>query len=76
MLYPISAEAYPTMLRSIGFRPENLILEPGAPAEAKVFDIEDQGVIKVRTTTLNQNNESVQVSVGNLIVLRRPASSG
>lgn len=36
----------------------------------------DQGVIKVRTTTLNQNNESVQVSLGNLIVLRRPASSG
>jgi acyl dehydratase len=36
----------------------------------------DQGVIKVRTTTLNQNNEPVQISVGNLIVLRRPASSG
>ena len=36
----------------------------------------DQGVIKVRTTTLNQNNEPVQVSLGNLIVLRRPASSG
>lgn len=35
----------------------------------------DQGVIKVRTTTLNQNDEPVQVSVGNLIVLRRPASS-
>jgi len=34
----------------------------------------DQGVIKVRTTTLNQNNEPVQVSVGNLIVPRRPAS--
>jgi len=34
----------------------------------------DQGVIKVRTTTLNQSNELVQVSVGNLIVLRRPAS--
>jgi acyl dehydratase len=33
----------------------------------------DQGVIKVRTTTLNQNNESVQISVGNLIVQRRPA---
>lgn len=32
----------------------------------------DQGVIKVRTTTLNQNNEPVQVSVGNLIVPRRP----
>lgn len=35
----------------------------------------DQGVIKVRTTTLNQNNEPVQVLVGNLIVPRRPASS-
>jgi acyl dehydratase len=34
----------------------------------------DQGVIKVRTTTLNQNGESVQVFVGNLIVFRRPAS--
>ena len=35
----------------------------------------DQGVIKVRSTTLNQNNEPVQVSVGNLIVVRRPALS-
>jgi acyl dehydratase len=35
----------------------------------------DQGVIKVRTTTLNQNDEPVQVFVGNLIVLRRPARS-
>ena len=33
----------------------------------------DQGVIKVRTTTLNQDNQPVQVSVGNLIVPRRPA---
>jgi acyl dehydratase len=33
----------------------------------------EQGVIKVRTTTLNQNDEPVQVSVGNLIVKRRPA---
>lgn len=33
----------------------------------------DQGVIKVRTTTLNQRDEAVQVSVGNLIVPRRGA---
>ena len=33
----------------------------------------DQGLIKVRTTTLNQNGEAVQVNVGNLIVPRRPA---
>jgi len=32
----------------------------------------DQGVIKVRTTTLNQKDEPVQISVGNLIVPRRP----
>ena len=31
----------------------------------------DQGVIKVRTTTLNQHGEPVQLFVGNLIVLRR-----
>ena len=31
----------------------------------------DQGVIKVRTTTLNQDGAPVQVSVGNLIVFSR-----
>jgi acyl dehydratase len=33
----------------------------------------DQGVLKVRTTTLNQNGEPVQISIGNLVVPRRPA---
>ena len=33
----------------------------------------EQGLIKVRTTTKNQNGEPVQVSVGNLVVPRRPA---
>src|SRR3989441_8200794 len=32
----------------------------------------DLGIIKLRTTTLNQNGEAVQVSVGNLMVPRRP----
>lgn len=32
----------------------------------------EQGLIKVKTTTLNQNGEAVQVSIGNLIVPRRP----
>jgi len=36
----------------------------------------NQGIIKVKTTTLNQSNEPVQVSVGNLIVQRRRASTG
>ena len=33
----------------------------------------DQGLMKVRTTTFNQNDEPVQVMVSNLVVLRRPA---
>ena len=33
----------------------------------------DQGLVKVRTTTYNQNGEPVQVNVGNLVVPRRPA---
>jgi acyl dehydratase len=32
-----------------------------------------QGMIKIRTTTLNQEDEPVQVSVGNLVVPRRPS---
>ena len=33
----------------------------------------DQGLVKVRTTTFNQNDEPVQITVGNLLVPRRPA---
>jgi acyl dehydratase len=32
----------------------------------------DQGMIKVRTTTLNERDEAVQITVGNLVVPRRP----
>ena len=32
----------------------------------------DRGLIKLRTKTLNQNGEPVQISIGNLLVLRRP----
>jgi acyl dehydratase len=45
--------------------------------EAEILEVRasksrpEQGVIKVRCTTLNQRNEPVQVFVGNLIVLRR-----
>jgi acyl dehydratase len=33
----------------------------------------DRGLIRVRTTTLNQSGEQVQMYVGNLLVPRRPA---
>lgn len=47
--------------------------------ESEVLDVRpsqsrpEQGMIKVRTTTLNQRDEIVQISVGNLVVPRRPA---
>ena len=46
--------------------------------EAEVLEMQPsrsrpgQGVIKVRTTTLNQHDEAVQVTIGNLVVPRRP----
>jgi acyl dehydratase len=50
--------------------------------EAEVVEVRpsrsrpDQGVLKVRTTTLNQRNEAVQVTIGDLIVPRRRPSAG
>ncbi len=46
--------------------------------ESEVLDVRpsqsrpDQGLIKVRTTTLNQDGQVVQVFTGNLLVPRRP----
>ena len=56
---------------------------PVRPGDELYLDIEvlevrpsksrpNQGMVKVRTTTRNQKGEAVQVSVGNLIVPRRP----
>jgi acyl dehydratase len=35
----------------------------------------EQGLIKVKVTTLNQNGEAVQMNIGNLVVPRRPAKT-
>jgi acyl dehydratase len=46
--------------------------------ECEILDVRpsrsrpDQGFIKVRTTTLNQRGEAVQIYIGNLLVPRRP----
>lgn len=56
---------------------------PVRPGDELYLDIEvlevrpsksrpNQGMVKVRTTTRNQKGEAVQVSVGNLVVPRRP----
>jgi acyl dehydratase len=36
----------------------------------------DRGLIRLRTTTFNQNDEPVQIFVGNLVVPRRPGVDG
>jgi acyl dehydratase len=48
--------------------------------ESKVLEVRpsrsrpDQGLMKVRATTLNQRNEAVQIMIANLVVPRRPAA--
>jgi len=50
-------------------------------AESEVLDVRpsksrpDRGLIRVRTTTLNQDGEPVQIYTGNLLVPRRPANT-
>jgi acyl dehydratase len=47
--------------------------------ESEILDVRPsksrptQGLIKVKTTTFNQNGEPVQLFVGNLVVPKRPA---
>jgi acyl dehydratase len=49
-------------------RVESQVLEV---RQSKLRD--DRGVIRVRTTTFNQNDQPVQIFTGNLLVPRRPA---
>jgi acyl dehydratase len=50
-------------------------------AESEVLEVRpsksrpDRGLIRVRTTTLNQHGEPVQIYTGNLLVPRRPANT-
>jgi acyl dehydratase len=50
-------------------------------AESEVLEVRpsksrpDRGLIRVRTTTLNQHAEPVQIYTGNLLVPRRPANA-
>ena len=55
---------------------EGRIKSFAAEFDPQPFHLDDAAAksSKVRTTTLNQNGEAVQVSVGNLIVPRRPTA--
>lgn len=52
---------------TFGVRPENVVLAAGAPAEARVFDIEDQGVIKILTMDMGETRLQVTVPAGSKI---------
>jgi acyl dehydratase len=55
-----------------------LLVESELRVESEILEVRplksrnDRGVVKVKTTTLNQRGEAVQVSIGNLFVPRRP----
>ena len=67
---------------SLGFdelrRPRPVRPEDELRVESEVLEVrpsksrQDHGLVKVRTTTLNQNGETVQVATANLLVARRP----
>ena len=77
----VESEIKPTGIVGAGFD-EFRWLRPVRPGdelrlESQVLDVRpsksrpEQGLIKVRTTTLNQNGEAVQILIANLVVLRR-----
>ncbi len=61
---PVRAAANGAQNVTFGVRPENLLLESGAPAEARVFDIEDQGVIKVLALDMGETRIHATVPAG------------
>ncbi|MBL9053449.1 MAG: ABC transporter ATP-binding protein [Tabrizicola sp.] len=44
---PVAAKTAGSGAVTFGVRPESVVLAPGAPGEARIFDIEDQGVVKI-----------------------------
>ena len=46
---------------TFGIRPEDIVLEPGAPVEAQVHDVENHGVEKI--VTLRAGNETIRATV-------------
>src|SRR5712664_217834 len=64
----LAASGWHTAAVSMRLRVESEVLEV-RPSTSRP----DQGLIKVRTTTLNQKDEAVQITIGNLVVPRRPS---
>jgi multiple sugar transport system ATP-binding protein len=61
---PVAAPLIEGQAVTFGVRPENLLLESGAPAQARVFDIEDQGVIKILSVDMGKTRLHLTVPAG------------
>ena len=76
-LIPNSAKTEPAGRRATTSISSSASIGDELRVESEVLEVRpsksrpDQGLIKVRTTTLNQHDEAVQISVGTLVVPRR-----
>ncbi len=61
---PVAANAKGAGAVTFGVRPENVVLAPGAPGEARIFDIEDQGVLKILVMDMGEARLHVTVPAG------------
>jgi multiple sugar transport system ATP-binding protein len=61
---PVAANAKGEGAVTFGIRPENVVLAPGAPGEARIFDIEDQGVVKILVMDMGDARLHVTVPAG------------
>ncbi|WP_137113115.1 ABC transporter ATP-binding protein [Rhodobacter sp. SY28-1] len=61
---PVAANARGEGAVTFGIRPENVVLAPGAPGEARIFDIEDQGVVKILVMDMGDARLHVTVPAG------------
>jgi multiple sugar transport system ATP-binding protein len=59
-----------------GVRPENLLLEGGAPLEGRVFDIEDQGVIRILAIDMGETRLHATVPARTRIALDETVRMG
>lgn len=61
---PVAASAVGTGAVTFGVRPENVVLASGAPGEARIFDIEDQGVVKILVMDMGETRVHATVPAG------------
>ena len=61
---PVRSPANSEQKVTFGVRPENIVIQSGAPAEARVFDIEDQGVIKILALDMGDTRLHATVPAG------------